>query len=295
MRIRTGIAVAVGGLTLTACAGGLVGSGEHRAPSPTASPIVGSAQSGAVGAPDAPQRAVPAMPPLADPAAVIRTVDLAVRLAHRDDLGRQADRAGAIATTADGSVFADDRRAGSQPTARLVLKVPPTRLTAVLAQLAEMGVEQSRQLSTVDVTSKVADVNARVTSARASIARLQALYGQAVKVSDVIAIETELATRQADLESLEAQQRALTAETTYATITLTLTTPAQAGAQPRRGFVGGLLAGWRHFLDGAQAVATAIGAAIPFAALLALLVGPLWLLRRRHVSRPNPGAAAPEA
>ena len=295
-RIRTAIAVAVAGLTLAACAGGLVGSGQHRAPSPTASPIVGSAQSGAVGGANAPQRAVPAMPPLADPAAVIRTVDLAVRLAHRDDLGRQADRAGAIATTAGGSVFADDRTAGTQPTARLVLKVPPARLTAVLAQLAEMGVEQSRQLSTVDATSKVADVNARVTSARASIARLQALYGQAVKVSDVIAIETELATRQADLESLEAQQRALTAETTYATITLTLTTPAPAGASPpRRGFVGGLLAGWRHLLDGAQAVATAIGAAIPFAVLLALLVGPLWLLRRRHVSRPNPGAAAPEA
>ena len=114
------------------------------------------------------------------------------------------------------------------------------------------------------------------------------MYGQAVKVSDVIAIETELATRQADLESLEAQQRALTAETTYATITLTLTTPAQAGASPpRRGFVGGLLAGWRHLLDGAQAVATAIGAAIPFAVLLALLVGPVWLVRRRTCHGPT--------
>ncbi len=56
------------------------------------------------------------MPPLADPTAVDPHRDLAVRLPHRDDVGLQADRAGAIATTAGGSVFADDRTAGTQPT-----------------------------------------------------------------------------------------------------------------------------------------------------------------------------------
>jgi hypothetical protein len=243
--------------------------------------------------PDVPQPAT-AVPPLLDPAAVVRTVQLAVRLAHRDDLGRQADRAGAIATAAGGSVFADDRTAGPQPAARLVLKVPPAKLAPVLAQLAALGVEQSRQLSTVDVTSRVADVTARLASARASVARLQALFGQAVKVSDVIAIEAELATRQADLESLEAQQRALAGQTSYATITLALSTPAPAGAPaPRRGFLGGLVAGWRHFVDAAQAVATAMGAAVPFVALLVVLVAPLWVLRRRRITRPR--AATPEA
>jgi hypothetical protein len=293
MRIRTAVPLAVAGLTVTACAGGLVASGGHGAASSGVPPAVGSVRSGAAALPDVPQPAT-AAPPLLDPAAVIRTVQLGVRLARRDDLGRQADRADAIAVAAGGSVFADDRTAGPQPAARLVLKVPPARLAPVLAELAGLGVEQSRQLSTVDVTSKVADVTARLASARASVARLQALFGQAVKVSDVIAIEGELATRQADLESLEAQQRALAAQTTYATITLALSTPAAAGAPaPRRGFLGGLVAGWRHFVAAAQAVATAIGAAVPFVALLAVLVAPLWVLRRRRMSHPR--AATPEA
>ena len=92
-----------------------------------------------------------------------------------------------------------------------------------------------------DVTGKVADVDSRVDSARESILRLRTLYADATKVSDVIAIEQELATRQAELESLEAQQRALSTQTSQATVRLSLTAakvaatpPAQAGAPTRR-------------------------------------------------------------
>ncbi len=51
-----------------------------------------------------------------------------------------------------------------------------------------------------------------------AIVRLRTLYAGASKVADVITIESELATRESDLESLEAQQRALAAQTSMATV-----------------------------------------------------------------------------
>ena len=87
-RIRTAIAVAVAGADVGRVRGraGRIGS----APGAVAYCVTDrrlSTVRGGWGA-DAPQRAVPAMPPLADPTGSIRTVDLAVRLVHRDDLGR---------------------------------------------------------------------------------------------------------------------------------------------------------------------------------------------------------------
>jgi hypothetical protein len=68
----------------------------------------------------------------------------------------------------------------------------------VLTQLAKLGKETSRSGSARDVTTKVADVNSRVASAQQAIDRLRSLYAKATKVRDVIAIEAELNTREAD-------------------------------------------------------------------------------------------------
>src|SRR6201999_993676 len=131
-----------------------------------------------------------------------------------------------------GEVDADDRTSGRHATATLQLRVPPASLESVLHELGKLGTEQSRTVSTTDVTQQVADVSSRVISAQQSIARLRTLYGHATKVSDVIEIEGELNTREADLESLEAQQRSLAGETQLATITLRLVTAAAAPPPP---------------------------------------------------------------
>ena len=66
-----------------------------------------------------------------------------------------------------------------------------------------------------------------------------------------MSIEGQLAQREADLESLQAQQRALSAQTSFATITLSLVALTAPVAKPkpadRGGFVGGLADGWHAF------------------------------------------------
>ena len=161
------------------------------------------------------------------------TITVAVKGAHHgaDHIAQQADAATAIADRVGGEVTADDRVNGRHATATLVLRVPPNQVEATLRALSRLGTEKSRQLSTVDVTSRVADVASRVTSARAAIARLRTLYRQATKVRDLIAVESELSSREADLESLEGRQRALGNHVARATITLRL----MPAAKPKRG------------------------------------------------------------
>jgi hypothetical protein len=229
--------------------------------------------------------------------ALIRTAELRVAV-KSGTVGEQAGRADEIALGAGGEVFSDNRSTGKAASASLTLKVPPDALADVLNRLAALGTEQSRSMSTQDVTQQVADVSSRVQSARDSIARLRALYDHAVKVSDVIAIEGELAGRESDLESLEAQQRSLDAQTSMATVHLELTTATPPAATPHKsshehGVGGAFVTGWRHFAAAAAWVARAVATALPFLVVLALFAGcGLLFWRRRPTPTPPP---APDA
>lgn len=226
---------------------------------------------------------------------LIKTASISVRVASAGGVAKAADAADRIALAAGGSVYSDDRTAGKQAFAELTLKVPPDALSAVLSQLAALGTEQSRSSSTTDVTTQVADVGARVLSARQSLARLRALYGSATKVSDVIAIESEIAQREADLESLEAQQRSLADQTATATVHLSLHSPPHNPAavthHRRTGFLGGLVNGWHAFAASVTALVTVLGAMLPFL-VIALLGAGIW--RRLH-RRARPVAPADPA
>lgn len=253
---------------------------------------------GAASAPAAPSGSPP-IQLLAGPD-LIRIADLRVELAHAAAVAPAANRADQIAIAAGGRVDADNRTSGAQASAALTLKVPAGSLIDVLTRLAALGTEKSRQLSTQDVTSQLVDVTSRVTSAKAAIAQLEQLYARATKVAEVIQIETTLAQREADLESMESQQHALQAQTTLATVTLELTTAASAPPHPRpasTGFTGGLRRGWDNFTHVSSWLAAAVGAVLPFAILFGILAGAALLgWRRRHRvagAPPDPAPASP--
>ncbi|MDT4981224.1 MAG: hypothetical protein QOG07_3103 [Pseudonocardiales bacterium] len=306
--LATGAAVLVGMVLLAGCSqanpgkagsgGGVADSAQGKGAAAGAVPNGSGARAAVPGAPAPAGPALQVKAPVTS-AALIRTADLVVEIAHGPDVAAQANRAEQIATAAGGQVFADDRTAGTKPTAALTLKVPGESLSSVLAKLAALGKEKSRQSSTKDVTTQVADVSSRVRSAQASISRLQVLFSRAVKVGDVIALENELSQREADLESLQAQQRSLESQTEMATVTLNLSTASAAAVVPKKnpdrgGFLGGLQRGWRAFTHGAGAVATGVGAALPFLALGLLILGAAVLLRRRMRHAAPPVIAPPD-
>lgn len=223
---------------------------------------------------------------------VITTGDITVR---SEDVARDADRAALLVTTVGGQISGDVRGgAGEQQTADLVLRVPPAEVDGVLAGLAELGEELSRSVSSEDVTTVLADVDSRVASQQASLDRLRGLIAGATDITDLVTLERELAGRETELESLQAQQRALNDQVGLATLSLHLRA-AQApdpGAEPA-GFLSGLAGGWDAFLTVGGTLLTAFGAALPFLALLALLVAAFALLRRRQRQLTPAGATEP--
>jgi hypothetical protein len=146
-----------------------------------------------------------------------------------------ADKAASIADAAGGRV--DDRNQTAatrdQPAhASLTLRIPSARLTPALDQLKKLGTVESISISTDDVTTKSEDLNARITALQTSITRLLALESKATTTADLIALESDIASRQGDLESLTAQQRYLRDQISMSTITLELLAPSAAVVKP---------------------------------------------------------------
>ena len=193
-------------------------------------------------------------------------------------------------TISDEQTVSDER--GRIDSSTLSLRVPTARFAAAMDTLAGIGQVDQQSRSSEDVSTQVIDTDARVRAAERSIRSIEGLLGRATKLSDVIAIESSLARRQADLDSLKQQQAYLVDQTSLSTIAVTLSTPPRAGKQETRGFLAGLVAGWQALQDGAAVALTALGAILPFAVIALLLGLPLWLLLRRRRPVVHPAAEA---
>ena len=135
-------------------------------------------------------------------------------------------------------------------------------------------------------------MNSRVASAEAAIAQLRKLLTRAGSVGGLLSVQEQINQEEASLEALQSQQRALARETTYATISLTVTRTAPATAQHHRhqaaaGFLRGLTAGWHALRTAVTWLLTVAGAALPFLipaglVTLAAIAGRRWWLGRRR-------------
>lgn len=223
---------------------------------------------------------------------IVRTGDVSVDV---DDITSAASRVTAAVSGAGGDVASDQRFGdASDGSADLVLRVPPDSFDDILETVSDLGEELSRSVSAEDVSTAVADVDARVRTLQNSVDRLLALAAQAVSIGDLIAVEYELSARQAELESLQAQQRALADQVSLATLSVRLSA-SSAPEEPDNGFLASLKQGWNALLEAGGVVITVLGRMLPWLVLLLVLAAPLWLLIRRRRSAPVPAAAAPVA
>lgn len=181
---------------------------------------------------------------------------------------------------------------GKGTTQSITLRVPAAGYDNVITALEGIAPIVSRQETTEDVTSKMVDIGSRMQTMTASVNRVRALLSKADKIGDVIAIESELSTREADLESLQRQQAALAGQTALSTITvvvqgsITGVKPKVAPVAPtppaaRSGFTGGLANGWDAVRHLGHAGLTVVGTLLPFVPPVAVLLLVVMYLRRR--------------
>jgi Domain of unknown function (DUF4349) len=214
--------------------------------------------------------------------ALVYIADLAVRV---DDVDDAVSRTEQVTATAGGTV-ANAERTGETTatgTARLVLRVPPDQFWPMIRALEDLGTRVQLTQSSQDVTAEVADVESRVTSARRVIETFRSRLDQATTITDILALETEIARREAELEALQARQRALEDSVDLSTVTVTFNADAEPlPADDNLGFLPGLEAGWRGLQSATAVALTIIGGLLPFTVLALLIAVPLWLLLRRR-------------
>jgi Domain of unknown function (DUF4349) len=319
-RTRFGAAagLAIGGAML---AGGLLLAGCSGAASSVASPPAhGAAMKAAGGMP-----AAAAAPALLAPSAlgqrgstettarlapvneIIYTAQLTVRA---DSVISAAAKAAQIAESVGGYVSNETASADpdhpSEATATVQLKIPVASYPVTLGQLeGALGTQLSLQQQAQDVTQQVADVNSQVTSYEAAIAQLRALLSHAGTVGDLLTVQNQINGEESQLESMQAQQRALSHETSYATVTITIVGPKAKPAvhhHHRKApptLAAGLGAGWHALRVTLSWILAFLGAIAPFAAAAALAGyvayrGRRWLVRRRRwLVRRRPAAQRP--
>jgi Domain of unknown function (DUF4349) len=291
--ILAGTFVVAGCLLLSACGAAspsgtaasnqAVAGARHGGPGyePAGAPLNGSAATS-----PATQQSAKLAPASQD---IIYTAGLTLRSANAMVTAR---RAIAIVTAAGGYTSSEHAVAGrSGGSVSLQLKVPVPAYAGVLAQLSSpaLGMQIALTQQATDVTEQVADVTSLVSSQQAAITALQGLLRRAGSISDLLQVQQQISTDESALESLQAQQRALDRETSYATITMTLLTPAHRAPVHKHpashGFVAGLTAGWRALRHALGWLATALGAALPFLVALAIVAGIGYAGRRRFARR----------
>ncbi|GAA2008041.1 DUF4349 domain-containing protein [Nakamurella flavida] len=306
-----------------AAASTMAGPAE-AAPAQAASSAAGSASAAAGGAAaEAPGVAPGSAPDVAPQAttarSVIRTADLRVRLDvpapaatgsdAEDRAARDRDRAAALAAAVSSARSTVAGLGGfvaaatdDEASAQLTLRVPTAAYDQARGTLAALGTVTSSTESATDVTAELVDAQSRVDTMTASVARVRQLLAGAQAIGDVLAIESELTAREAELESWQRQVAALGGQVDLATISVAITATVADGApevvvaEPERNaFVTGLANGWGAVTALLTGLAAVLGALLPFLPVLLVAGWAAWWLLRGRSRRAARSARGPAA
>ena len=295
-------------LLLAACSSSASGSApaQRQAAAPAApAPQPGAAGYGASGtingATSARQLSVSDLARLSPAQSIIYTATLTISVSNVTATATQASNDAAAA----GGYIASEQQTqprGKHKAAQVILelKIPVAAYQTTLTKLSALGKQLSFSTQAQDVTQQVADVTSRVTSAQAAIKQLRALLSRAGNVGQLLSVQDEINTQESSLESLLAQQRALSRETSYGTVTLQVNGPHAKAVHKKKpkahhGLVAGLGTGWRALKVVVVWLLTALGTVLPFAVPIVVIGGIIYIGRRRLIRRRAPRATAPPA
>jgi hypothetical protein len=288
-RRLVGVALVLGIATgvATACTGGAMDSGA--APMQAESNDVGGGAGG-----DSPSDGQGEKPATAgnisQPGVDRKLVRTATIELESDNVAETVDDARGIAVTEGGYAGREEVR---ETAATLTLHIPSDRFDQALGELSELGKVITRNQTAEDVTEQVVDLESRIATQRASVDRVRALLARAGTVEEIVRIEQEVTTREAELESLQQRQQALAGQVAMSTVTISVTKnqtpPPPKQEEESSGFLAGLSDGWGAFLDAGAGTLQVVGALLPFLLVLGIpaAVAFRWW-RRRRTTAPAP-------
>ena len=275
--VIVGVAVAIGsGGGGSASSVGSPATAEYA---PSEGTVGADAAAGGVAADRAavPEDPAPGVPVGVVQRSLVRSAALTVEVAD-PEAGARDVRAAAVAA---GGFVAQEQ--SGRDSGWMVLRVPADALDRLAEQVSALGTVTDRSTAVVDATEEVVDLDARVAGQQASVARVRALLAEATSIGDVVAIESELARREADLDSLTGRLAALRDQVALSALTVELRgpeSPPVGAAAQQPGFLDGLAAGWAGLLALGTGVGAFAGFVLPFVPVLAVVGGIAWAAAR---------------
>ena len=168
------------------------------------------------------------------------------------------------------------------------LRIPAGELNAVVAELKSLGHVENETQAGEEVTQQHADLVARLKNSRETEQRLQAILLQRTgKISDVLAVEQEIARVRGEIELMEAEQKTLEHRVDFASIELSLAEEykAQIGLPSpsiATRFHNAMVAGYRSAVESVVGMILFFAEYGPEAMIWLVFLAPLaWFLRRR--------------
>jgi uncharacterized coiled-coil protein SlyX len=217
---------------------------------------------------------------------IIKTSSLTVRVKNVEKSIIQAQD---LASQFEGRI--DDssqyKNPGSEDSlsANLTIRVPSANLEKALEAFKDLGDVESSSISATDVTMQKVDLDARIAALNTSIERFKQLISSATNTSDLIAAETALAERQAELDSLTAQLKYLSEQVDLSVIYLALLPNDSFSAIKPIGFLAGIEKGFVALLNAAANLTSILGYFIPWFVAILIIVAIFKLVSRIRRNR----------
>lgn len=215
---------------------------------------------------------------------IIRNVSLTIKTSAYDDSMASLT---ALLSQYSGYLESSSEYTNSRDlrTASLTLRIPADSLDAFLSNTGELGRITSRNMSSTDVTANYQDTAARLENQKLLLARLQALTDTAGDLSDLLALETQLADTQYNIEQLESALADTDQQVNDATVHVTLNEEAQPDLRDETVSLGdrikgALSTGWNAFVSFLQDCVVFLTAALPFIAIVAVMAIVIIIIRK---------------
>jgi hypothetical protein len=180
----------------------------------------------------------------------------------------------------------------------LSLRIPYEQFNELLNQTGALGKVTFQNTSARDVTTEFVDVEARLGVMVAKENRLLELLGKTGSLTDVLAVEQELANTRAELESLKGRLRYLSNQTDYSTLNVSIQEKPLAASEIQISGLAGLwlrikeafMLGINGFLSGIGNLVVWLVKSIPAMVIAGLAIWLVWLkfLKKWWQKRRNP-------
>jgi membrane-associated protease RseP (regulator of RpoE activity) len=287
-------AAATNGTAQTAGGDGSAASAAGGGGSTAAGPVFGTAGSAA----DSGTPLVATAPAPKTPAAPVDTVTKVVKTGEIDlQVGKHQvphtiDKLIALAKLENGFVADSHSSEGDNPSGSVTLRVPVQSFEATISEVRThvAGKVLEQQTAGEDVTSKYVDLSARVHSLQATRATYERLLAHADTIGDILAVQSRISDLQTQIEQLQGELRVLNDQTTYGTLTVTVSeggTVKTAVVHHQSGMSKAFHRSLNRFVHGIEAIVGIIGPLL----LVALLAGLGYLVFRAVYRRLSPSAA----